>query len=447
MKRLWKGIKWLLWLIAAVIVLFMLNLAYFRWRGPTPAEQAALDQVLAPVPLPEGENAFAWILLFDKDIDDADIEQVAERDVQFARTTPAGGVVDTLPSTTLPSLPRPPRDTPVFCIPKEAGCLALVRDNPEATRTALDQQGRLLQRAIRIEQADYLRSRFPESISPPLAHAQDAQRLRLSSLALIYIDGQREDALAGVCQNLAAWRRFGEANRSLVQTMLAVANRDASLRLFTEMLASLDAGDAIPPSCEQALAAPHAAEVSLCASMKGEFQFADATLMQVAAAASTDELSWWDRLNQSLVFSWPHARVWRATEIAGYCSAEADQRVMRDDPTPAAPIKIGRLACASNLSACILLGAATPAYEDYQRRLLDSAAHLRLAATVLWLRQTRDDARSLSERFADRPQALRSGTRASGVADDDASIWVDNLHQKPDKRFSLPLAVPAETGP
>lgn len=448
MKGLWKGIKWLLWLIAAVIVLFLLNLAYFRWRGPTPAQQAALDQLLAPVPMPEGKNAFAWILLFDKDADDNEIEQLAERDVEAARTIEPGGVIDKLPSASLPSLPLPPAGSQALCKSKEGGCLALVRNNPEATRVELGLYGRLLERANRVEQADFLRSRFPETVLPPLLYAPGSQHLRLSSLALAYVDGQHEAALTGTCENLSAWRRFGETSGSIVQTMVAASNRDASLQLFAEMLAGLDAGDTIPPSCEQALATPVEAEVSLCASMRGEFAFADAIMAQMdSTAAPAGEQPWWDGLNRSLTFSYPQARAWRAADIAGYCTVQAAERVMRDDQTAAPLIKIGRLACASNLSACILLGVAMPAYEDYRRRLLDAAAHLRLAATALWLRQTRDDARSLSERFADRPQGLRSGTRASGVADDDASIWVDNLHQKRDKRFSLPLAVPGKTGP
>ena len=448
MKGLWKGIQWVLWLIAAVVVAFLLNVAYFRWRGPTPAQQAALDKVLAPSPMPEGENAFAWILLFDKDVDDAEITQLAERDVESARAIAPGGIVDKLPSSSLPTLPVPASDSAAICMPKQAGCLALIRTNPEATRSELALHGRLLERANKIEQADYLRSGFPETVMPPLQYGQAAQRLRLSSLALSYLDGQHEQALAGVCQNLSAWRRFGESSRSILQTMVAGSNRDASLQLFAEMLAGLDPGDTIPPSCEQALAVPVAAEVSLFRSLIGEFRFADAILMKVDSDVGPDsELSWWDRLDRWLSFSYPQTRAWRAADVAGYCTAAADERVMRDDPVFVATADIGRLACASNLNGCVYGPIDARPYEDYQRRLLDAAAHLRLAATVLWLRQTRDDPRSLNERFAARPQSLHSGTRDSGIAEDGASIWVDNLHQHPETRFSLPLAPPMEVQP
>lgn len=70
-----------------------------------------------------------------------------------------------------------------------------------------------------------------------------------------------------------------------------------------------------------------------------------------------------------------------------------------------------------------------------------TAAHLRLAATLIWLRETRDDPGELVERFASRPAHLRSGERASGISEDGRSIWVDNLHARHSARFSLALPV------
>ncbi|MBN8482888.1 MAG: hypothetical protein J0L88_14990, partial [Xanthomonadales bacterium] len=87
-------------------------------------------------------------------------------------------------------------------------------------------------------------------------------------------------------------------------------------------------------------------------------------------------------------------------------------------------------------------------YEDYRERLLDMAAKLRLGATVLWLRETRDDPRPLAERFAARPEHLRSGTRATGIGDDGRSIWVANLDtRKFGERTTLALAPPVEASP
>ncbi|HET9034184.1 MAG TPA: hypothetical protein VFN25_14925 [Dokdonella sp.] len=109
--------------------------------------------------------------------------------------------------------------------------------------------------------------------------------------------------------------------------------------------------------------------------------------------------------------------------------------------------KIGRLECASNWVGCILANIAAPAYVDYEARLLDSAAHLRLASTLLWLHNHRDDTRPLATRFAERPLPLRSGNRASGVSDDDRSLWVENRYQKRGERFELMLAPSKETPP
>lgn len=94
MKGSCKGIGWLLWAIAAAVRLLILSLAHFRWRGPTLAQQAALNQVLAPLSMSAGKNAFAWMLLFDKVVDDNDIERLAELDVESEQTTPPGGLIE-----------------------------------------------------------------------------------------------------------------------------------------------------------------------------------------------------------------------------------------------------------------------------------------------------------------------------------------------------------------
>lgn len=450
MKWLWKAIKWLLGMILAVVVLFLLNLAYFRWRGPTDVQKTALERVEAGTPRPQGDNAFALMLLFDKDIADEELERVADRDVKFAEEDVGlGKTIDEFPSSKLPTLPEPATGSTALCQAQETGCLARVRQNSEATRNELATHARLVTRAARLEQFDFLRNDFPKLAAMPIAYARSAQRLRLSSLALTYVDGQREEALAGTCQNLATWRRFGRENPSLIYSMIAVAQRDAAMRLFAEMLAQLESEDRVPQFCELALGEVAAAEVSMCAPMKGEFDFVDASLTEMRPSGNKDsaeDVSLGGKA-ESLFLSDSQYRAWRAENADSCCGSTVDEAALQDRLIDRSEEKIGLLECASNWVGCILSDIASPAYADYEARLLDSAAHLRLASTLLWLRSNRDDTRSLAIRFSERPLSLRSGNRASGISEDGHFLWVENRFQKRAERFELMLAPTTETTP
>jgi hypothetical protein len=134
-------------------------------------------------------------------------------------------------------------------------------------------------------------------------------------------------------------------------------------------------------------------------------------------------------------------------ETASYCTAEDGAQALEDRLPERPPLQIGWFDCQANKVGCILTQIAAPAFNEYEARLLDSAAHLRLAATLAWLHENSDDTRPLAIRFDERPVQLRSGTRATGVSDDGRSLWVENLYQKRDRRFSLPLVPHGKTTP
>jgi hypothetical protein len=85
--------------------------------------------------------------------------------------------------------------------------------------------------------------------------------------------------------------------------------------------------------------------------------------------------------------------------------------------------------CIANVLGCVLFIA--PDYEQYDARTLDHAAHLRLAATLLWLREQPEG--SVAERFARRPDWLRSPNHESSF---DAGRGV--LHLKNSGKVSPP---------
>jgi len=82
---------------------------------------------------------------------------------------------------------------------------------------------------------------------------------------------------------------------------------------------------------------------------------------------------------------------------------------------------------------------AAPVYVEYDARTLDFAARLRLTAALLWLRET-TRAKPLAQRFAERPDTLRSGTRNSGYDSASGMLFVDNIWAGRGPRFELPVA-------
>jgi hypothetical protein len=114
--------------------------------------------------------------------------------------------------------------------------------------------------------------------------------------------------------------------------------------------------------------------------------------------------------------------------------------MLADKPRPARDLRVTRrLECIASFNGCILADIGGSAYTDYDARTLDYAAHLRLAAALLWLRDA-TDAKSLAQRFDERPDALRSGSRTSGYDATTGTLFVDNRDTRREKRFALPIA-------
>ena len=282
----------------------------------------------------------------------------------------------------------------------------------------------------------------------PVIYSMPSQQLRIGRLALMFVDGERNEAIAGVCRNLSMWRRFGRDNRELIQTMIAVSRRDVDIQLFASMLAELQPGESLPEECSTALNPVATEEVSMCSSMMGELDYTDAILESIITnAQSGKETGWFERHAQPLVLDAAQTRAWRALNVARYCNAEVSTQVLLDQRVENQPLDIDWLDCASNLIGCTLVSIAAPGYDDYQERLLDSSAHLRLAATVAWLRESGSSGQSLQERFDARPESMRSGIRATGISEDGHAIWVDNLFTQRAARFSLPLATSKDSTP
>ncbi len=442
---LWFGIA-----ILALVGSFLLNVGVHRLPGPSAAQRTALNtlEVVRNAPT-EGTNAFALLWLMRYDVSDADIERIAANDVREAEARVASGrSLEGLVPADRPLLEAPAQADPGLCVGRERGCLARVRANPAATRSLVARHARWIERMRMLEERDVYRYEFPLTLDLQLPTHALGRRLQLAALALAFSDGDRAGALAGVCRQAGAWRRLRQGTNSLIFSMMAVAHLDEAIDLSADMIAELPLDEPIPAACVAAFAPVAAADVDFCSEAAGEQAYAAATLdALIEQDHALHERSAAHRALNHLMLDPAQTSAMRAQHLAGYCSPEQRSRSLADDAAAPAPaIRPGPLACAANLVGCSTEWVGSAGIDRYRQRLLDTAARLRLGSTLLWLHETRDDPRPLAERFAARPDHLRSGTRATGIGDDGRSLWVANLDtQKSGERTTLALAPSAES--
>jgi hypothetical protein len=438
MKRI---LRWIGVCLLALIVVIVAVFTVYRLRGPSSAQREALALLQKDYRPVQGVNAFPllWFMRYDVPEDQLDARMAA--DVEAVRRRLAAGEIVTSQESGASPLAEPPIDRADVCEIRAPDCLAKVAANTAAVRTLLASHSVTLARARKFARSDYYWNEFPaDHRFIVFASPGDAQRLWLSAFALQYVEGDHAGALAATCSNLSAWRRMAPGTNSLLGRMLAISHGDGGIRLIADMLAGLRAGETVPAECAAALQPITAADVDRCAQMAGEFAFTANELSQTAV--ENVRKPWWDRAQVWLFFDERQSAAWRAEDFAAYCGKRAIARMLIDEPARserARPIT-QRLECVSSLIGCVLADIAAPAYADYDARTLDFAAHLRLAATLLWLREHPEG--PVSERFERRPESLRSAKHASGVDESLGMLYVDNLHTRPEARFELPVVLP-----
>lgn len=429
--------------ILAVIALLLINIGVHRLRGPSAEQETALAKLAEVNATPaHGDNAFPLYWLMRYDVADDQIEAITAEDARRAKAMHAAGEsLSALIPEDRPRLPAPANGDPGLCDVNGEFCLARVASNPDATRELLARYPRTLQRARMLEAKNSFRIELPITIDTPLLNPGMAQHLRLSELALAWHDGRHREAIAGTCRNAASWRLRRHDSNSLIFSMIAIRFLDSATQLFADMLAALPSSESLPEDCIAAFSPIVEDDVSLCSEMAGEW------LMSVDALRSLENPksdSFADRVSHSLgmpvFYSAGQTAATRAQhDFELYCSARGRQDALQDRVIEPKAASEAIFECASNAIGCILMDAGLPVYTSYSQHLLDSAAHLRLAASLIWLRKTSGDPRPLATRFAERPAHLRSGERASGVSDDGKLLWVGNQYDKRDARFSLAL--------
>lgn len=434
-----ETLRWIGYAVLAIIVTVSIVFAFFRIRGPSQAQREALAKMQKDYRPKQGMNAFPLLWYLEYDVPEADVAKRFDAEVAWVRERLAA---DKMPMPYAPqakALPETAGDRSRLCELRAGGCLAKVTADPEVMRATLATYPVIRGRDKAFDATDYYWDDFPADTRAITAAVPNvAQRVWLSAYALDYADGHRSAALSDTCANLDAWRRMHRGTNSLIGSMIAIASADGAMRLFADMLAALPAGETVPEACTQALRPIEAADVDRCAEMAGEFAFGESTLRWVGVRADREE-SWAERVGNWVTSDIPQWRAWAAERDAQYCE-DPPTTMLADVPHASDDLRVTqRLECISSVIGCMLADIGAGAYADYDARTLDFAAHLRLAAALLWLRDG-DGTKPLTQRFDERPAALRSGTRASAYDASAGTLFVDNRDKRRDARFALPVA-------
>lgn len=433
-----RVVRWVGRGVLVLIVLIAFVFAAYRVRGPSSVQREAVALLQKDYRPVHGVNAFPLLWFMRYDVPDDQLGSRMAAEVETVRKRLAAGEIVGNPEVGAPLLQEPPIDRGSVCELRAPDCLAKIAAHPAPVRALLASHPVTLARARSFASSDYYWNEFPSDYrSTAFAFPGDAQRLWLSAFALQYVEGDHTGALAAACSNLEGWRRMARGTNSLIGALLATTHGDGGMLLIADMLASLRDGERVPAACAAALQPIAAADVDRCAQMAGEFAVSSSILDQALGANAVKP--WWSRAHDGLLFDERQSVAWRAEDFAAYCSQTAVARMLVDESARSAPMRpiTQRLECVSSVVGCMLADISAPIYADHDARVLDFAAHLRLAGTLLWLRDQADG--QLAARFDQRPQFLRSAKHVSGMDESRGTIYVENLYAKRELRFELPF--------
>lgn len=433
-----NGLKWTLATLAFLLVAASVLWATSRYLGLGAADREALRLMREPW-RPEGRNAFAAFWTLGRDMPEALQERVTAADMRAIAALQAGASpwVSYAPASGYPSLQHGDQDAALFCRASDSNCLARVQADVAGYRALVDRHAVSIARADALAGYDHFRTLLPAG---PGVHALAFQGAYAPATrdALLFAQGQRQQAIGNVCRGIGTWRRFAGNNDHLLAGLIAaVYASDGYGRLFAEMLAQLPPGQALPASCDAALAEVRPDEPSLCRALRTEFAYSD-SMTGRGAKAQQDGV--WPP--QDLFFDHQATRAMMARNFAPACSAAGAGQIARDARLDIAPPPAmrSRFVCLSNPTGCMLADIAAPAYSGHVWRMQDYGMKLRALAALRWLHDHPQPGRALDARLAQLPAYTRTPQRRVS-ADADGTRLVIALYDRTQERdWSLPVS-------
>jgi hypothetical protein len=438
-----KTLTQLLLVVLVLVGAYLLLVTVVRLL-PAPADQrAAVALLKQPIPPVRGRDATYALWLQKHDVPVALQEQVGKALLDYYRADAANGEAPIGPGHPLanyPLLPDATFDGSGLCEHLKPGCLAFVRSNLAHVQATLANRQRGLANALALRNFDGMRYGLDTaSLVNPIQPFSANRRLVSTHFAVLFATGRQADALTGLCDDIAGWRRLGADNDSLISSMIAAGTVRRDVALLGEMLAEFPRKDSLPAACTKALSDSTDAEFDMCPAMKSEFAFASSQMDEGWDAGMN---SWQRGLGRIFM----HRRDFEgrtAINLSAFCGEQVVARMREDQPTRTWPGRAheecGTFASIVNPYGCMLTSiGGSFGYEPYVDRRTDLAAILALGRTVVWLRQQEADAAEWPELLKMRPASLGL-RREPSISADGRSISIPLWSQPGDDRFTWPL--------
>ena len=436
------------WITKSFLVLLVLGVGYvltvqvLRAIAFGEEEQAALALIEPLPPPPAGESGYKYLGFHSLDIPVGELDDALAADLAAYREWHAGGARrllgkefdGTYVSPLETKYPARPVVTPpeAECALRETDCLGKLRGHEQAMRGWLQQEAARLDLAWRALGADHLANPYPLAADSPIAGFQ-ILRLPLNDISLQALEGDVPGALDRACGLLAAERRFLRQDGLLIDKMVHGALLDGASALVLA-LRRADPAAPLPEGCAEAFAPVEATDFLACGAFRHEHEMV-ATLsrqLEQGDGAGWSPGPWLRRLTMT---DERLMRAWNAQHFVPLCSDEGQAAILAGDvpaPTGGQTPWLSVDFLAAPISR-ILADIALPSYDQYQNRLLDHAASLRLHLAALAVLDGRLPA-------ADVPTAAASPGYTLTVED---GHWVLPLrapqaNRAPDLRIAIP---------
>lgn len=436
MRQLLKGLAWL---VVGACMLLVLAFAWGRLRPPTEARAAALAMLHVQSKPAQGRNAYPLLWFSDFDVPYDQIDSLYAKDSERIAAWMAHLSSDHTTISDAPG-PHPPypalaplgEDKSLLCAMRDDDCLGKARAHPEAMRAALDRHHARLERDQALSRYDYAWNDVPSHLFATIPSYGHSLGLWSSAAALDFVEGRTQQGLESTCTQALTMRRLHAHSNTMIGSMIFAARLQGVARLFLQMLSELPPDQVLPDSCSMAFAQVTPDDVDLCTVMQEEFTgFLGSGIVRL-------DRKWY----QSWQLSEAGMQRLAAPVYAVPCNETTREQLLSDRrfETPSMNPDPDLFDWVSNWAGVIRLDISTINFNAYYDRQQDTAAVVRLGATVLWLRQTRNDHRPLDVRLAQRPAWMQmSSDRGLKLSSDNTSLHMGDHGNYPTWPDEWPL--------
>jgi hypothetical protein len=419
MQQVLKG---LLWIVAGSCLFLVVAFMWGRLRPLTEAEAAAWTTIHTPAKSMQGRNAYPlqWFADFDVPYDQIDSLYAKDNERIVAWRASLGSSRAAASDAPAPHPPYPAltplgEDKSLLCGTRDDDCLGKARAHPEALHTALLRHHVRLERDQALAHYDYAWNDVPSNLFATIPNYGGSMGLWSSAAALDFVEGRTQQGLESTCTQALTMRRLHAHSNTLIGTMIFAARLQGATRLFVQMLSELPPDQALPDSCALAFAPITSDDVDLCTVMREEF----------AGFLGADTLKLGREWYQNWQLSYAGMQRLAAPIYAMSCNEATLQQLLSDRRFTAQPMspRADVFDWVSNWAGVTRLDISTLNFNVYYNRQQDTAAALRLVATVLWLRETQGDHLPVDIRLAQRPAWMQvSKDRSLSLSPDKSSL-------------------------